>query len=248
MRKTKLRGKNTYMLAAVAAGVAGVLAISTVAIVRAVTTSNAHNRGVILFVGDSNITLGSEVIDWALTWQSHNDNGYSPVMMSRAGSAIRTSDCLISTSCTTYNYWQTKLGETLTKVSPDAIVTDLGINDTATSGTAGTPGYSYYGQKIDWFMKLVPAGKPVFWTNLPCAIEPPDRLTGCLTVNAALSQAPKRWPNLHLINWALVANTHPEYMANVGQPGAVHYNGTGDGVWANTVLSALDAYFPIPNN
>jgi hypothetical protein len=209
----------------------------------AVNTTNAHTRGVVLFVGDSNMTLGATAIDWTLTWEQHHNNGYVPVLASRVGAAIRTPDCLDPTSCTHFNYWKLKLATILPKVNADAIVNGLGINDTASVGTATSPGYGHYGQKIDWFMNLV-AGKPVLWTNLPCAIEPSGRLTGCKTVNAALSRARGRWRNLTVLAWNVVANDHPEYMASPGTN--VHYSTAGEAAWSNLVVSALDARFPAP--
>jgi hypothetical protein len=226
-------------------GVLLVLLFSAGAVVAdAVTTSNAETRGVVLFVGDSNITLGSAAIDVTLTWGQHNDNGYVPVLASRAGSMIRTPDCLNSpTPCTTFDYWKLKLATIMPKVNADVIVNDLGINDTATSGTATTPGYAYYGQKIDWFMELV-GGKPVLWTNLPCAIEPPARRDGCQTVNWSLSLAAQRWPNLTVLGWNLVANNHPEYMSSPGE--GIHYSAAGRLAWSKLVVDSLDDRFPAP--
>ncbi len=228
-----------------------IVTLTSIGIVKAITTKNSHNRGVIIFAGDSNISYASSFINANLTNNSpHYNNSYAPVLLARVGSAIRTPDCLDPTGCTTYNYWQQKLGETLTKIQPDAVVSDLGINDTTQLGTASTQGYSYYGLKIDWFMKLMPAVKYVFWTNLPCNIEPPSRLTGCNTVNTALSNARNRWPNLIVLDWATAANSHPEYMSEpVGaNNGAVHYSAYGYAAWSGLVVNALDSKFPVPNN
>jgi hypothetical protein len=179
-----------------------------------------------------------------LTWGQHNDNGYVPVLASRVGSMIRTPDCLNPpTPCTTFDYWKLKLATILPRVNANAIVNDLGINDTGKSGTATTPGYAYYGQKIDWFMNLV-GGKRVLWTNLPCAIEPPALLSGCQQVNYALSFAPRRWPNLTVLYWNNVANSHPEYMASPGKD--VHYSPAGQEAWSKLVVDALDARLPAP--
>ena len=87
-----------------------------------------------------------------------------------------------------FDYWKLKLASILPKVDADAIVNDLGIDDTFAPGTGTTPGYSLYDQKVDWFMDLV-GGKPVSGSNLPCAIEPPDLMTGCKAVN----HTPVRW-------------------------------------------------------
>jgi hypothetical protein len=201
---------------------------------------NDHVRGVVLFVGDSNITLGAATIDWDLTWKSHNDNGYVPVLAARVGAGIRTLDCIDPTGCTTYDYWQVKLAELSSKVQPDAIVNNLGINDAISPGTLATTGYASYGKKIDWFMSLVPPTIPVLWTNLPCMIEPPGR-PGCPQINYQLSLATTRWPNLVVVDWASVARSHLEYMLD---PTSVHLSDAGQQAWADTVTAALDARFP----
>ena len=202
--------------------------------------SNAHDRGVILFVGDSNITLGSEAIDWALTWGDHSDDSYTPVFASRVGAAVRTPDCVKPSGCRRHDYWKIKLGDILPKIHPDTIVTNLGINSAKHEGTPTTQGYAGFGQKIDWFMRLLPAQTPVIWTNLPCAIEPAAWRAGCRRINAALAHAHGRWRNLSVPRWDRVANDHPEYMT----PGEVHYTPAGRAAWAEFIKRRLDARLP----
>jgi hypothetical protein len=220
-----------------------VILAGTATTVVAGTASNAHSRGVVLFVGDSNVTLSASQIVGHTTLFDHYNDPYLPVFASRVGAAIRTEDCLDKDGCTTFNYWQIKLGETMRDVQPDAIVNDLGINDTVGAGTATTPGYRSYGQKIDWFMRLIPQTTPVFWSNLACAIEPADRQTGCKAVNEALSAARTRWPNFVLVNWAAPAHAHPEYLLHVNKP-YVHYSAAGSSAWIALVTAAMDARMP----
>jgi hypothetical protein len=211
------------------------------------TSSGAHNRGVVMFVGDSNITFSAQVIVDALTSQQHVDNSYTPVLVSHIGVSIRYGDCRSSApSCATNNYWQIKMKETVPKVNADIYVNDLGINDTASAGTATTRGYEYYGQKIDWFMRLLPPSKTVLWTNLPCQVEPPDRSYGCQRVNYALSVAKNRWSNLVVLDWASIANLHPEFMKGGSDLTAVHYTLAGQSAWTAFVLKELDARLPAP--
>ena len=193
----------------------------------------------ITLVGDSNITFGSTQIAIALT---QRNAPYAVVDLARGSTTIRSSDCPIGvTPCSTYNFWRTRLDEANARIATDAYVVDLGINDTQVRGTAISRGYAGYPAKIDWMMRLF-GGKPVFWTNLPCAIEPPARAVGCAVVNASLAAATRRWPNLHMINWAAVANHHPEYMT----PGDIHYRTGGDLAWAAMVTSAVDTAFRQP--
>ena len=139
-------------------------------------------------------------------------NQYVPVLASRAGARIRTPDCLNPLDCETFDYWRYKLATLRSKIDSDVIVSDLGINDALSEGTADGPGYAFYGRKIDWFMNLV-GGERVLWTSLPCHIEPPDWQTGCKVVNyrvvpggrplaeldgAALGQEGIRSPGIHV--------------------------------------------------
>jgi hypothetical protein len=193
----------------------------------------------ITLVGDSNITLGSTQIAIALT---QRDSPYAVVDLARGSTTIRSSDCALGlTTCATYNFWRTRLAEANARIATDAYVVDLGINDTESRGTPTSRGYSGYPAKVDWMMHLF-GGKPVFWTNLPCAIEPRARAVGCAIVNASLAAATRRWPNLKLVNWAAVANAHRGYMT----PGDIHYVTAGDLAWATMVASAVDKTFGQP--
>jgi len=210
------------------------------------TGTNAHSRGVVLFVGDSNVTLSAGQIMWRTTLGDHYNDAYIPVFTPRFGATIRTPDCARASGCTTYNYWQIRLRETLLKVQPDAIVNDLGVNDTDRIGTQTTPGYAFYAAKIDWFMNLIPRTTPVFWTNLACLIEPVDRWNGCKAVNKAIAVAQERWPNLVLVNWAVSARSHPEYLIG-GNRSNIHLSTTGASVWIALVTAAMDARLPAPS-
>jgi hypothetical protein len=193
----------------------------------------------VTLVGDSNITLGSTQIAIALT---QRDSPYAVVDLARGSTTIRSSDCPLGVlTCATYNFWRTRLVEANARIASDAYVVDLGINDTSGPGSPTGRGYAGYPAKIDWMMRLF-AGKPVFWTNLPCALEPHARAVGCAVVNASLAAATRRWPNLRLINWARVADAHPGYMT----AGDIHYRTGGDLAWATTVARALDRTFRQP--
>lgn len=214
---------------------------------KALTLKNYHNRAVVVYLGDSNILYGSAEFNDETYWGYNGNrlnNTYTNVFLTRPGARIKTPDCINAANCTTYDYWKIKLAEILPKIKPDAIVINLGINDALLAGSAGGPGYSYYGQKIDWLMAKIPATSKVFWTNLPCAIEPTNLNTACQQINYQISQAPNRWPNLTLVNWSMAANTHPEYM----NPGQVHYTSAGYTAWIKLVISKLDPVFPIPQD
>jgi lysophospholipase L1-like esterase len=205
------------------------------------TDRNSHVRAVVLFVGDSNISVSVEPVYWALTYGDHNDNAYVPMFTSRPGAAIRTEDCLVAVDCATTDYWKTRLGELLPEVSPDVVVTNLGVNDTAGVGTAETAGSAGYPGKIDWFMELLPEDTPVLWTNLPCDLLEDVRADACALVNDALADAVDRWPNLVVLDWATAAAGHPDYLGDI-----VHLSEEGQAAWTELVVGALDERFPAP--
>lgn len=237
------RRSRTARRTAVVALAAVLVAAAGVQVARALGEDTSHNRGVILFVGDSNTLFGAGATTYQMQWAGgHHYNGYAPVFLGHSGAGIRHGDCAPADSCPTTNHWKIKLGETFPKVAPDFVVVSLGTNDARQIGTPTSRGYSAYGDKIDWFMRILPAGQKVMWTNLPCAIEPADRRTGCLAVNAALAKARERWPRLVVLDWASRANPHPEYM----KPGEAHYTATGYTAWAQYVVAALDARLLVP--
>jgi hypothetical protein len=189
-------------------------------------------------VGDSNVLLATGAL--SLTFFNRNDT-FPVVVIARVGSGIRFTDCSPdSKRCATNDYWKVRLGDVLRRVHPDAYVVNLGVNDTAQLGTATTQGYAGYENKIDYFLALL-GNRPVLWTNLPCRIEPKQRLVGCNAVNAALASAPSRHRNLTVLDWAQVANAHPEWMAAFA--GGVHYTASGYAAWSSLVANELDARF-----
>jgi hypothetical protein len=113
------------------------------------------------------------------------------VFIAHPGAGIRTSDCASLLVCPTFDYWQHRLASVGSRVRPDVIVNDLGVNDAIRPGTINARGYAYYGLKIDHMMRLTPA-IPVIWTNTPCTLEPAALVVGCKAVNTALRTAPAR--------------------------------------------------------
>jgi lysophospholipase L1-like esterase len=206
------------------------------------TYSAAHDgaaRGVVLMVGDSNVTYGAAAIATALTTRQ---DGYVPVMSSRSGYGIRGFRCLTAACAAddARDYWKIRLANVLGRVTPDAIVIELGINDAHNAGDCASLGYACYGQKIDWLLSQIPSSTPVYWTNLACSIEPVELQIPCRSINFALASAPARHPNLTLLNWAGKALNRTAWI----KPNDVHFNDTGFASWSALVASALDARFP----
>jgi len=112
-------------------------------------------------------------------------------------------------------------------------------------GTATTTGYAGYEGKIDYFMELVPSSAVVLWSNLPCAIEPSGVRVGCEAINRALADAPARWRNLQVVDWAATAGTRSSYIdQDAPARYRVHYSDAGYAAWSRMVKGALDAEFP----
>ena len=198
--------------------------------------ASAKRTTVVAFVGDSNLLLGTRAL--ALTFFDRKDS-YPFVVISRVGSGIRYSSCAgESEPCATHDYWRARLDDVHRKVRPDAYVVNLGVNDTNELGTATTPGYADYGEKVDYLMARF-GDRPVFWTNLPCKIEPKSRLVGCNAVNDALAAASSRHRNLIVIDWATVANPHPTWMSSSN--GGIHYAPVGYGAWSDLVAKSIEA-------
>jgi hypothetical protein len=219
--------------------IAGLVATITLTglVATASTTDSGRVRAVITFVGDSNETLTATSI--ALTL-GNGDAPFATVFLSRPGATIRTGDCNQGATCPTHDFWRERIFDARAKINSDGYVVDLGINDAAEPGTADTPGYASYGQKIDWLMPLF-HGRPVWWTNLPCSIEPRERLKGCEVVNDALALAGRRWKNLTVLEWSSVAAGHPQFLMTGND--SLHLSPIGQGVWAMLVKKGVDQRF-----
>jgi hypothetical protein len=198
---------------------------------------SGHVRAVLTFVGDSNESLTATSIELTL---GDGDQPYASVFLSRPGAVIRTGDCSKGTVCATHDFWRRRIGDAGEKIESDGFVVNLGINDTLTPGSPTGPGYAQYGVKIDWLMPLF-EGKPVWWTNLPCSIEPARNATGCRVVNTSLAAARGRWPNLVIIDWAAAARGHRGFLLNGAD--RLHLSGYGQGKWCQLVKQAVDGYF-----
>jgi hypothetical protein len=201
-------------------------------------TTDAPIRATVLFVGDSNITYGGAAITTELTTRA---NGYLPVLASRIGTGIRGYGSNTCSGCAASDYWKIHLADALADVTPAAIVTDLGINDALVSGTETSVGYSFYAQKIDWLMALLP-NRPVLWSTLPCSLEPSAYRTGCTVINNAIVAAPARHANLTIVPWYKAAVGHPEYMGGPGT--APHYTAAGYAAWSKLVRATLAGKLP----
>jgi hypothetical protein len=210
-------------------------------------------RAFVAVVGDSNIALGGQALVRDLTRGTggvlnadHLEGSYVPLFVGVPGAGIRPPTCPApTTACRGSDFWGEKLRATFARARVDAVVSNLGINDAFQAGTPTTTGYAEYDGKIDYFMELVPGSVVVLWTNLPCAIEPAALRTGCDTINRALADAPARWPNLKIVDWAATAGERASYIDHDPPPRyRVHYTDAGYAAWSALVKQALDAEFP----
>jgi hypothetical protein len=204
--------------------------------------TDAAIRSTVLFIGDSNITRGATEITQVLTVRV--DGAHLPVLGSKPGMGVRGygPECA-SAHCASSEYWALRIPQMLASVTPSVIVVNLGINDALAVGTPTSVGYGAYAAKIDWLMSQVPATVAVLWTNLPCALEPTNYVTGCKAINTQLNLARPRHPNLTVLNWNSIATNHHEYMGGAGV--APHYTSAGYAAWAKFVNTALDSRFPV---
>jgi len=209
-------------------------------------------RAFVAVVGDSNIALGGRALVRDLTRGTgsvlnadHLSGAYVPLFVAASGAGIRAPCPAATKACATDNFWAAKLGATFARARVDAVVSNLGINDAFVRGTPTTTGYAGYDGKIDYFMELVPSSAVVLWSNLPCAIEPSGVRVGCEAINRALADAPARWRNLQVVDWAATAGTRSSYIdQDAPARYRVHYSDAGYAAWSRMVKGALDAEFP----
>ena len=183
----------------------------------------ATTRGIVAFVGDSNLLYGGTALDLIL---ADRGESYIVVNSSRSGATIRSHGGA---------YWRSRLTALNDSVDADYYVVNLGINDTVAPGGETTNGYAYYGKKIDWLLGQLQPSVPVIWSNLPCEVEPVERAKGCAAVNKALTTAITRHKNLLVADWATAANSHPEWLTSI------HYTSQGAGEYAKLIWRTIAA-------
>jgi lysophospholipase L1-like esterase len=116
---------------------------------------------------------------------------------------------------------------------PEVVVVELGYNDCRAE-------LSTYGDSIDNLLEQVPVETPVHWLTVA---DPNERRTCDETINAALTDAAGRWPNLTLLDFAALMDAHPEW-TNDG----THLNEEGRGAYAAWLHDELDARYNPPED
>lgn len=97
----------------------------------------------------------------------------------------------------------------LTTHNPDCYVLALGTND---AGYLAMGSAVPAAERIDRMMALT-AGKPVLWptvVTLPTETADGYQPASMRAFNAALADATQRYPNLHVYDWAALAEANPE--------------------------------------
>lgn len=143
-----------------------------------------------LIVGDSNVANRPAAI-------RNGFSEWSRDVRAVPGAGIRSGDCA---TCLAVD-WAALLADAGT---PSTIVVELGVNDTGFEGADGEQGWAGYDAKVDWLLAQLPAGVPVYWSNLPCDLLRERRAEGCAAVNAALDRAAADG-EIELVDWAAVA-------------------------------------------
>jgi len=179
----------------------------------------------VAFVGDSNIVRGTRETIATLRGPNahHVPRDYVPSFFAKAG--MRLNPVFFAHELATRRF------------RPDAVVLNIGINDTLHPDL-----YAQYGERIDKFMSLVPTWVPVLYPTYPVPIEPQARRLGANAVNRAWAIATKRWPNLRIVRWGALAAQHPEWIdqTNPAPVQHVHYTGAGYAALAQFELNVLN--------
>lgn len=181
-------------------------------------------------IGDSNVVRGAGVatsmfLGGPLDPGDHLNSGYVTSFFARPGVGLDV------------GWWQAKLANHT--FNPDAVIINLGIND-----AGAVP--ANYDARITALMLTLP-DVPVFFPGYPVSLEPTARQAGAHAINHAWSLAAGRFPNLTIVPWGALAQTHPEWM-DTADPAPVREHYTQDGYVALTTmeLAAVDSMQPSP--
>jgi lysophospholipase L1-like esterase len=125
-------------------------------------------------------------------------------------------------------YWATHMASLVEHTKPEVVVVELGYNDCDRDLSA-------YGDAVDNLMEQVPPETPVHWLTVADAH---DLRTCDQTMNAALTDAASRWPNLSLLDFAALMDGHPDWTDD-----GTHLNDQGRSGYAAWLHDELDARY-----
>jgi hypothetical protein len=205
------------------------LALVAVALVIAASGCKAKVTKEVLFVNDSvtNDAVGQIVSTFNLVKQDDTTGRYAPNFGSSVpGIGLLQVPGLTSDEVRTY--WTDHLTSLVDHVKPEVMVVELGYNDCGFD-------LSDYGTDIDDFMRLVPPETPVHWLTMA---DPLDVKDCDETINAALTDATSRWPNLTVFDYAAHMNAHPEWFVD-----DAHLDADGQHEYAIWLQAQLDALY-----
>jgi hypothetical protein len=203
------------------------VAIASAVLVAALAGCEADVTKEILFINDSvtSQSVGRIITEFNAVPEDNTAGRYAPNFGSSvAGIGLGQ---VPGTTRDPDEYWVEHLTSLLEHVNPEVIVVELGYNDCGFD-------LSTYGADIDNFMASL-SGKPVHWLTVADARDQ----TECDdTINAALTEATTRWPNLTLFDFAAHMEGHPEWTVD-----GLHLNDDGQRAYADWLHAQLDAVY-----
>ncbi|MCX7619835.1 MAG: SGNH/GDSL hydrolase family protein [Acidimicrobiales bacterium] len=148
------------------------------------------------------------------------------------------------------DFLERRLAGAISRISPDLVVIELGVNDHELSWLDG------YDAAIDRLMARIPGSIKVIWTNV---VPVPGRFDAAMQVNDELRAAEGRWPNLWVVeldriisellggqcpvlsqgtvSWQPIQACFESYDA-----GSPHLAPSGSMLWAAAVRIVMDEY------
>lgn len=173
------------------------------------------NVATVLVLGDSISVMSAD--DYVMQWE--RDDVHLPVVNAVFGAGVCS-----GTGGADDAYWQSRVPNVLSSVSPSTVVVELGTNDGACADE--------YGRHINQFMALLPTDKLVLWVNVG------DRVPEAPVLNAAIDEAQKRFHNLRVADYHTHFADHPEWFPAAPN---VHLNAAGQAELAVWLLGQVNA-------
>jgi lysophospholipase L1-like esterase len=171
----------------------------------------------VLVVGDSNLFESSASVDAAI-----RGVGLEPTLRGIPGFGLKDLD----------GYWLGELPALLAS-DPAVVVVALGTNDTTSRADVDA-----FPDRIDAMMRSI-GDRPVVWVThvdpRPAQVE-----GGAAAINAAIRDAPARWPNLTVLDRAPALAADPSLLGDDG----LHFTDTGQAAFADEIANAVRARVP----
>ena len=161
---------------------------------RAGAGSRSTGTPTVLVIGDSNLTLSTDVVEQRLR---EGRPAYSPVLHAAIGMGLKDNDA----------YWLPLLPQLLADARPACVVVALGANDDPVAADVEA-----FPQRLDTFLRAL-GTRTVLWAT-HSDNRPAPAPENARTINNDIVAAASGRARLHVVDFAAAVDRHPSWMSD----------------------------------